>query len=219
MNGMNQANPPGLAALRNYGVNVANVQQVFWQPLYDYQEYDAAGVQTLTFFQQPKGAGGRTLEDTNMLAAGQLPSPMRMLVLGVEIAFFSGAAVSGLQTAAPAGLELDDLSALQSRGHLQFNIGQKSFLDEAPIDQFPRGVFIDSRNALADSTTAGADQLSVISSAQFGGRPYRIVPLTLEPTQNFDVSINFPNGVVALPSGVNGRIGVRLIGYQYRLAQ
>ena len=213
------ANPPGLNALRQYGVNVANVQQVFWQPLYDYQTYDAAGVQTLTFFQQPKGAGGRTLEDTNMLAAGQLPSPMRMLVLGIELAFFSGAAVSSFQAAPPAGTELDDLTALQGRGHLQFNIGQKSFLDEAPIDQFPRGVMIDSRNALTDQTTPGADLFSVISSAQFGGRPYRIVPLTLEPTQNFDVSINFPNGVVALPSGVDGRIGVRLIGYQYRLAQ
>lgn len=213
------ANPPGLNALKQYGVNVANVQQVFWQPLYDYQAYPIAGAQTFTFFQQPKGQGGRTIEDTNMLAAGTLPSPMRMLVLGIEVAFFSGAAVEGLQDAKPTATQLADLNALQRRGHLQFNIGQKSFLDEAPIDQFPRGVMIDSRNAMTDQTTPAADLFSYTSNAQFGGRPYRIVPLTLEPTQNFDVQINFPNGAVAMPSGVAGRIGVRLIGYQYRLAQ
>lgn len=215
----NLSNPPDLRALQQYGVNVKNVEQVFWQPLYDIQDYPSAGQQNFTFFQQPKGQGGRTVEDTNMLAAGTLPNPMRMLVLGIELVMVSGAAVETIQGAAPTASQLADLAALQGRGHLQFNIGQKSFLDEASLDQFPRGVGIDSRNAVSDSTTAGADQLTVLSNAQFTGRPYRIVPLTLEPTQNFDVQINFPNGVVAMPSGQDARLGVRLIGYQYRLAQ
>jgi hypothetical protein len=40
----------------------------------------------------------------------------------------------------------------------------------------------------------------------------------LAPTQNFNVTLNFPTAV-ATPSGQNARIGVVLDGLLYRLSQ
>ena len=57
-----------------------------------------------------------------------------------------------------------------------------------------------------------------IDYAVFTGPVYQITPVRLIPTQNFNVSLNWATAV-ALPSGVNGRIGVILGGFLYRLSQ
>lgn len=218
--GLNIAAPPMTQELARYGVNVQNVSQVIWQPLYDYQVYPSAGQQQFTFFQAPLGQGGRTYEDTNMESAGQLPNPKRMLVTGIEIGFISGAVTTSLApTARPTATQISDLYAVADRGHLQFFVGSKSLLDEAGLVNFPRGVRAYNEPALADSTTAAAEGLSVIDYATFVGRPYRITPVELIANQNFRITVNFPNGLVAMPSGEDGRICCRLLGYQYRLAQ
>jgi hypothetical protein len=55
--------------------------------------------------------------------------------------------------------------------------------------------------------------------SRWGGRPYFINPqIMLAPTQNFNISLNWPTAV-AMPSGQNGRIGIVLDGLQYRLSQ
>lgn len=221
MNG-NLMNAPGVNDLARYGVNVKNVAQVVAQPLYHYQAYAAAGAANFTFFQNPQGAGGLTLEDTNMESAGQLPAPKLMLVLGIQVCFWSGAAgisVSGAAAAATAASQSADLNAVRDRGHVQFYVGSKAQYDDAGLEHFPTNQGIRSESALADASTAAVDQISVIDYAQFGGPPTRITPLVLQSNQNFRVTIGFPNGAVAMPSGQDARIGVRLVGYQYRLAQ
>lgn len=210
---------PALEALRDYEVNVDNVVQMLWQPLYDYQDYAAAGSQEFSFFQVPKGQAGKTLEDTNMTNAGVLPMPKEMLVTGMEIFFHSGAPVLTQDTAANQVSQLEDLNALMGRGHIQIFIGSKAMLDDVGIDQFPVGTSLDAALALSDSTTAAAAALTQVGNAGYRGRAYRFEPLLIPANQNFNVNINFPNGAVTLPSGQDARVGVRLLGWQYRLAQ
>jgi hypothetical protein len=75
---------------------------------------------------------------------------------------------------------------------------------------------IDGLQALAGTFAAGETQ--VTDYAAFCGPRYQIVPLRLVSNQEFSVFISSPVAV-PLPSGVDGRIGVRLIAQRYRLAQ
>ena len=131
---------PPIQALAEFDVNVKNVIQMVWQPLYDYQDYAAAGAQTFSFFQVPKGQNGKTFEDTNMTNAGTLPAPKEFLCMGMEFFFHSGAATAS--TGANATLlatQAADLNALIGRGHVQIFIGSKPQLNEVGIEQFPAG--------------------------------------------------------------------------------
>jgi len=213
---MNQAekqNAPAIAELAKYGVNVANVAQVITQPLYHYQPYEAAGVSRLTFFQNPVGSnvGGTnlTMEDTNMEAAGQLPNPKTMLVLGIQFQVISGADVNQTD---PALTQTADLDALLGRGHVQFFVGSKAQYDSVGMEHFPTNNGLVSESAIG--STAG-----ILDSARYSGPINRITPLVLPSNQNFKVTVDFPNGLVAMPSGQDAVIGCKLIGYQYRLAQ
>ena len=209
---------PPLAMLDKFNVNVDSTVQMIWQPLYDYQDYAAAGAQTFSFFQVPKGQQGKTLEDTNMTNAGVLPAPKEFLCIGMEFFFHSGAGVTSTG-ADIAATQVADLNALVGRCHVQLFIGSKPQLDEVGIEQFPCGCALDLDGAVADTSTAGAARLTQLSIANYRGRPYRFEPLRIPANQNFEISLNFPNGQIAMPSGEDARIGVRLLGWQYRLAQ
>lgn len=220
MNGSIRNVAPALAQLGKFDVNVDNVVQMVWQPLYDMQDYANAGTQELSFFQVPKGQSGKTLEDTNMTNAGVLPAPKEFLCMGMEIFFHSGAPISTTGADATLGQsQADDLNALVGRGHIQIYIGSKAQLDEVGIEQFPTGTALDIDGSITDTTTAAADRVSHLISANYRGRGYRFEPFRIPANQNFNVDIAFPNGVVAMPSGQDARIGVRLLGWQYRLAQ
>lgn len=211
---------PALAALGEFDVNVENVSQVIWQPLYDYQAYAAAGTSSMTFYQVPKGQNGKTFEQTNMTNAGILPAPKEFLCVGMEFFVKSGADTGATGAAATLNQsQIADINALQGRGHVQIFVGSKPVLDEIGIDQFPCGTFLHADGAVADSTSPAADKLSHLAAAGFRGRPYMIEPFRIPANQNFEVSLEFPSGVVAMPSGEDATIGCRLLGWQYRLAQ
>ena len=211
--------PPSLAQLEQYNVNVDGQPEVIWQPLYDYQVYAAAGFTSQRFFNVPAGQAGKTFDDTNLETAGVLPVPQNMAITSVEVVFFPGNVIGSQGAATIAGDNWNDVQAVQEAGHLSLVIGSKEYLLDAPLGKFPPAFRIAGGAALADSTTAGAAQLTQIDYAVFAGRIYDIVPLRLISQQNFRVDLNFDNGVVALPSTVAGRIGVRLNGFRYRLAQ
>lgn len=203
--------------LKAYSVNRAGQEEGITQPLYDYQTYPNAGATSLTFFQIPNGQSGKTLADTNMEQAGTLPAPKKFLIQAIEIAFFPGSSPS-VNGAAAASEQWNDTYAVFKSGHFQLFIGSKPYLDEAPLGVFPPGWRLAGAAALSDSTTAGADQQTRIGYAGFSGRPYQITPIMLPTQQNFKVTITWPSAV-SLPSGVDGRIGVRLLGALYRLSQ
>lgn len=217
MRGIMGRRPPSVAALRRFDVNVRTKVESLWQPLYDYAVYAAAGQTQLVFFQNPVGQAGKTRDDTNMEAAGQMPAPKQFLLQGISIDFTSGVVPGTLGAQAAAGY-VNDVHAIMKSGHLTLTIGSKEYLVEGPVGKFPPEHGLQVSGALADVTTAGANLQSMIQFARFSGGVYEVTPTRIPSNQNFDVKLNW-NTAVALPSTVAGRIGVTLHGFQYRRPQ
>lgn len=199
--------PPSIAALKNYDVNRAGQFEVIWQPLYDYTAYDTLGHTQLTFFQTTVGGAAAGLSSTNMRAQGQLPKPQEFLVTGIQVTFEVGAAIA--QAAAATATNWQDVFDVMNSGNLQFLIGSKSYLNDAPLGVFPQQFGIGGEGATG-ATTA-------MDYARSVGKYYSITPIKLPANQNFEVSLNWPEGAVTVTT--DGVIGVRLEGFLYRLSQ
>lgn len=214
--------------------------EVIRQRLYDYQLYATAGVAQMTFFAQPVGAGitsalgsavgsAKVLQDTNMVLAGQLPSGTAYMVESIEVDFLPGS-VATANTYTPANISVfaavaaaavmaavNDVNTILQSGLLEFNILQKNYLRETPLKAFPPKVYIDAQVAVASNSATTAEVAGARASG--AGRAYYLEPpVTLQPAVNFEVALKWP-GVVATPSGFNGRIGVILDGYMMRASQ
>jgi len=207
---------PDLEQLQKFAVNRQGQYEVVRQTQYDFQTYANAGQTSLQFFQVPKGQGGKTIADTNLEVAGSLPQPKWFLVESVEIHFFPGV-LPALSGAALAESEFtNDVYSVGKGGSLNFFIGSKTYVEEAPLIRFPPKTRLYAESAYA--TTVAASQLSYDYAAACG-RPYFVDPeVLLIPNQNFSVTLSWP-AVVALPSGVDGRIGIVLDGILYRQSQ
>lgn len=212
---------PSRQQLTQYVVNREGWEGIR-QSLYDFHSYAAAGQSVLTFFAQPQGQGGKTLSDTNMTLAGQLPANQQFLVESVEIMFnpTTPTVAAQMPGAAVAALTIpqivnDAYIALRG-GNLQFIIGSKPYLQEAPLGRFPPKAHFTVEGAAA--TTVAATQLTAIFP-YWAGRPYMLKPasLLLDSNQNFAVSLNWPEGVQAIANPA--RIGVILDGFLYRRSQ
>ena len=210
---------PNLRQLEAYNVNVDGQPEVIYQPIYDFQTYAAAGFTSQRFFQVPAGQGGKTFDDTNMESSGALPVPVNMAITSIEVVFFPAAAIGVVGVTTIVGNNWNDVQAVHEAGHVSVVIGSKEYLLDAPLGRFPQTFRIAGGAAQANASTAAAAQFTQIDYAVFAGKCYEIVPLRLISQQNFRVDVVFDNGVVALPSTVDGRIGVRLNGFRYRLAQ
>lgn len=212
-------NVPSLKDLAGFNVNRVDQYEGIRQSLYDYTAYASAGQTSLQFFQTPEGQGGKTLADTNMRSAGQLPQPQFFLLETIEILFFPGVNPVTLDAAANAESEFtNDVYTISKSGYLELFIGSKPYLQEAPIGRFPGKTRLEAEFAVASSTTADTKALHM-DYAAFAGRPYYMQPpILLVPNQNFSISLKWP-AAVALPSGQDGRIGVVMDGILYRLSQ
>jgi hypothetical protein len=207
---------PTLEQAAAYAVNRPGQVEAIRQSLYDFLTYAQAGQSSLSFFQVPVGQGGKTLADTNMEAAGSLPNPKRFLLESIEIHFIPLNPISALGADA-AFLNLLDTWAVGKSGWLNLFIGSKSYLTEAPLMRFPptNGLLVSS---MADSQTTPAAALQTKGDyVRFGGKPYAVdPPIFLEPTQNFNVTLNWPALVTVT---VAARIGVVMNGVLYRNSQ
>lgn len=209
---------PDLASLDQFNVNRSGQIEGIGASLYHYQAYAAAGQNQLTFFQTPAGQGGLTKADTNMEGAGFLPSPKRFLVQGIEIYYWPGSVPSPAQGAVVAN-NINDAYKVMQTGWLDFYIGSKSYLTEAPISRMPPSTGLSGIEAIAAATTgaAAAGTVNVVDYARFGGSPYRLnPPILLVPTQNFNVTLNWP---ALVTTAVAGKIGIVLKGILYRNSQ
>lgn len=215
---------PNLSQLSQYNVTLPGWEAIT-QSLYDYQAYAAAGQSILNFFAIPQGQSSKTLSDTNMTLAGQLPANQMFLVQSIEVPFFPTVPAVAAQNPAAYGAGaiaqiVNDVYIVYRTGNLQFTVGSKNYCTEAPIGRFPGKTYFNVSSSNSDASTAAASQQTRIAFAQAAGRPYALMaPIKLEATQNFNVSLNWPEGVQALPSGNPGRIGVILDGVLYRKPQ
>lgn len=214
---------PNRAQLSQYVVNRAGWEAIK-QSLYDFQTYPAAGANVLNFFSIPNGQGGKTFSDTNMTLAGQLPTNQEFLVTGVQVYFFPTTPSVAAQLPAAFGAQaaaslVNDQYIFRRSGNLDFVIGSKSYLQEAPLMRFPPRNTFHVEAALADATTAAVDTQSRIAYADAVGVPYLLTPasLLLTSNQNFNVSLRWPEGLQAIAN--DARVGVVLDGILYRRSQ
>lgn len=213
---------PTRAELSRYSVNRPGWEAIK-QSLYDYQAYAAAGQSILTFFSTPVG-GSKTLSDTNMTLAAQLPKNQEFLITSVEV-FFSpttptvAAQMPAFFGAQAAALLVNDAYIVGRAGNLNLTIGSKPYLQEAPLGRFPQKAYFDVHGALSDATSAAATSQNRLAYGHWQGRPYLLdpAPLLLPENQNFSVSLAWPEGVQAISNP--GRIGVILDGILYRRSQ
>jgi hypothetical protein len=190
-----------------------------WE-FYDYQTYAAAGQAQLNFFQSAPGANGRTLEDTNFPGSGSLPAGMGFVLQELMFNFLPGAAVlPGSFGAAAAPRFVNDVVRVGQSGAVELIYSSKTFVQNAPLSRFPMDVSADGFGAAADATTAGANLQTLLNYAQWRGRPQRIADMLLEPQVNLLIRVSWPNGVVATPSTVAGKLGCIMKGVLGRVAQ
>lgn len=232
---------PDLKTFRSYMVNQAGVAEVIRQSLYDSAVYPALGIAgNLTFFQQPIGAGVssspgnaanvKTIADTNMTLAGQLPAPQGFWIQSVELDFQPGATTgaSWVQTvptittptfsAAAIGGPANDVSLFYSAGQLTLTVGTKPYLQEAPLLYFPPKARFELDAALSGVTNATSVVVSH-TKLKAGGRPYILEPgIPLMTSQNFNVTLFWPTAV-ATNSTFPGRVMCKLDGWLFRAVQ
>lgn len=213
-----------------------NVNREGWEgitnSLYDSASYIANGVTQLNFFNTPVGqgvgfgGGAKTLSDTNMTLAGQMPANQEFLVQSVEVLF--SPTTPTVATAMPAvfgaqavAAQINDAYIFYRAGNLTFTIGSKSYLQEAPLMKFPPKAYYELNAAVADIAPNGAgtgNMQSRIAFATARGRPYLLkAPLRLVSNQNFGVALNWPEGLQAIVNPA--RVTVTLDGVLYRRSQ
>ena len=211
------------------------------QSLYDFQIYPQAGSQFLSFFQSQIGQGltsapgavagtNKTAADTNMALSGQLSNGLVQLVESIEVMFYPGSVATAntytldnltifaaVSAVAPSA-QIDDTNAFYRSGSLSFTVLAKKYVEEAPIGRFPPKAAIHVEGAVATNSATTSEV--GWAAAYAGGQVRMLDPLgvTLQSTMNFNVTLTWP-GLVAMPSGFNGRVGVILDGFQGRASQ
>ena len=231
---------PSPADFAQYVAVDPNNTEVVRQRLYDFVLYPTAGALVFPMFSQPIGSGVGTspgtvvgttkgIWDTNLELASQLPQGKAFWIETIEVVFLPGlsAAANTFTPAVPAVFaaanaaavlgQVNDVEILRQSGDLEFNISSKNYLTETPLGVFPPKTYNNIDGAVA-STSATAGEVG-FANAKWNGRPYIVEPaIVLQSGVNFGVNLKFP-GLVATPSGFNGRIGVVFDGYLLRARQ
>jgi hypothetical protein len=221
-------NVANISDISQFNVINWNDWEITTQSLYDSAVYLAAGQPSLAFFQQPIGqgvgfgGGAKSLSDTNLNLAGQLPNGQMFIVTSVEINFqpttptVAADMPAAIEAASTLPHLVNDSYIFWRSGNLVFNVLSKNYLSEAPLMSFPPTADLAGFAAAASGTTA--DQL-VINFANSSGPTYLLTPnnILITSNQNFKVTLAWPEGnqVIANPA----RVFVRLNGMNMRLTQ
>lgn len=174
-----------------------------WQPLYDYQTKTAAATSQQTFFQTPIGQSSKTISDTNMISAGQLPLGNRFAITGIQVELYplmdlTGAALSQFA---------NDIQDFYNSGALVLTIGNKDFATQAPLIKFP------PVNTLRVDSSSGTTAVNTTFATAIG-REYATNEMYIESNQSFSVSLYNTSAISAA-----ARVGVTLNGWLYRDVQ
>jgi len=171
------------------------------------------------------------LDDTNMEAAGQLPSPKAFLATSIEVIVDPGSISTAnawspidmafLTNASAAAIpvnmnSINDVNRILIGSWLDFFVGSQSYLTVSRGDSFPVKSYVS-----ADTSTMVSGNLGVsgVAVARAVGRPFYLnPPILLMPNVNFVITLNW-GVVVATPTAQNARISTRLDGIMYRNAQ
>lgn len=192
-------------------------REILIAPFYDRLDYAGAGQSQLKFFQTPNGQSSKTLEDTNMNLAGQLPNGFSFLVEAITLTAIPSAAISAVGALADSQYA-DDIKTFFKRGVLSFNIMSRPYHQVAPLGMFPPKTGLAVGGAASNGTTLAAAQAYTMEYATVAGPAFTlgIAPIMLEANANFDVTLAWPGGVLALPSNATMSVYCHLWGALYR---
>jgi len=221
---------------RGQGIDLKKVE-VIHDTLYDWQTYVAAGQTQLSFFTEPRNSGTsifdatqkKTLEDTNLVAQGQMTRGEAFLAKYVALRFVPGVdpvqeTVAAAAAAVATNPAANDAAAFWENGYLDFRLANKPEVQLGPLAQFPPPQRFDLHvgGAVSVNQAAAADAAYQIEGTYLVpvGRLFELHPpgLTLEYGINFDFTLNWSKAV-ALPSGSAGRVQALLIGVRMRASQ
>jgi hypothetical protein len=202
MRGLRRPPSPAQQLQRNR-VRDPSMVGAIWQPLYDYQTKTAAATSQQTFFQTPIGQSGKTISDTNMISAGQLPLGNRFAITGIQVELYPTMDVSGAALSQYA----NDIQDFYRSGALVLTIGNKDFATQAPLIKFP------PVNGLSIQTSSGTTSVNTTYGTAIG-REFATNEMYIESNQSFSVSLYNLSAISA-----DARIGVTLNGWLYRDVQ
>jgi hypothetical protein len=222
-------NVANMSDISNFNVINWNDWEITTQSLYDSASYLAAGQPSLVFFQQPVGAGvgfgggAKTFSDTNLQLAGQLPNGQMFITTSIEINFqpttptVAADMPAAIHAANAVPNIINDAYIFWRSGNLNFNVLSKSYLEEAPLMNFPPTADLAGFAAVAAGTGI-ADEVN-ISYANSSGPTYLLTPnnILITSNQNFKVTLGWPEGNQAITNPA--RVFVRLNGMLLRLTQ
>lgn len=210
-------NNDAMGALNEYRVNQESQLEILYAPLYDTLTYALAGQAVLNFFQVQNGQGGKTLADTNMTLAGQLPAPQAFLVTGISLDLVPPA-LPGRAVIAATGVatNINDLyEVMTGAAWLNITVGTKPQITEGMLGKFVSSWGLKAAAALALAGEV-ADKCNIVDYATTCGEPYNVVPFVIPSTQNFSLTINTPT-VIGITAA--SRLQATLHGYLYRAVQ
>jgi hypothetical protein len=202
-----------------FAVNVAGMTEAITQPFYSYVNYPAAGTGgALAFFANVPG-GAVTSEDTNMQQPNIFPAPTSFLLQGIGVDYLPGTAAARFGAQSANG-QLNDFYTVMRRGVLTLSIANKPYLQFSTMLGLPPRAHINGVAATGDATTAGAALQTMVQVGFSDGPVFSPRPLLIPSMQNFNVTISYPLGAVAIPSAdAAARMGVWIYGTQYRPVQ
>lgn len=212
--------------LKNYSSELPGLDEQKRWALYDRQVFAAAATVggDVNLFTVPigQGAPAKTLLDTNMRQAGQLPARQAMIVYDIRV-HPQLTVISDDVSAVAANNIADAFHALIFGASLTFRNTQKTDLEIAPLAILaagygPAGVTWGSANITAGAA-AGAGALLLSNGAPSKAALWDLdpLPIVILPQRSFGVTLNFPANVV-LPAGVGLNLWVHLDGVLLRSA-
>jgi hypothetical protein len=142
-----------------------------------YYDEEVIAVATLTtrLFTTPLGSGGKTLDQTNLTQAGQIPQGQLFDVRAIKIMYTSGA------VKATAGVQ--ELYTLLTRTTLSIKLGNKETMGQWTIQEL-----LGANTLIALTPTAAGDNITIIQPKYHGVFPLnqKIVLAALTP---FEVTV------------------------------
>jgi hypothetical protein len=217
------------------------VRYTFW----DYAQFTATGALTtaINLFsiplgnQDPVSAAAKTLEDTNMIQAGQFGQNYFVIQQIRTHLYLLPKARQNATVAATTTYSYDQevvsaqIRAVMQTGVLNVTIGQKAYFDfQQPFRNNPPGFGLSNVIVPYDFVTANAAgrqcNAYVAQSASLADVYNLTPPQLIEPAQIFTMQLNFPdlgynwhNVLDAAAQNANVKVGVILDGYLARPMQ
>jgi hypothetical protein len=158
------------------------LHEIITQPLYDsFTVAVSTAIPTLTvMFQNPIGQSSKTLLQTNMLAAGQLPAPQKFSVRAVRLAVRNDAYIA-------------DAIGFLWQSYINFTVSQKPYLQcPSALLTAGFGVYMPAISQVGATAPTG----TLVSYSTVNGTPDQSNifalsrPIQIEQNEQFAVSVN-----------------------------